>query len=224
MTTAPFPALLAVPTLSTAPLYPGGFCPPPGLPDAAPRLLAGDPEGAAALYRAQLKEEPHRAAVGLAAAEGIMGDPAGALARLRSAAPPPTDLDRAVAEVNRSAAHLASGRFELAERAAADALRAGRRAKDDAATALAALATALAHLARGRRGEARARLGDAVRAFARTGDVLRQVQCHHLLGEIAYEAEDPIRAGAHYRDALALARPARMAPAIELLTLRFEHR
>jgi hypothetical protein len=50
------------------------------------------------------------------------------------------------------------------------------------------------------------------------------VQCHYLLGEIAYLGEDPIRAGAHYRDALAIARAAEAQEWIELLTLRFEHR
>jgi len=82
----------------------------------------------------------------------------------------------------------------------------------------------LAQLARGRRNEARARLGDAARLFARFGETLRRIQCHYLLGEVAWMGEDPIRAGSHYRDALAVARPAGEQAWIELLTLRFEHR
>lgn len=224
MTTDPFPALLAVPALSMAPLYPGGFVPPPGLPEGASRLLSGDPAGAAAAYRARMAEEPHRAAVGLAAAEGIGGAYAACLARLDGAPPSPGDVDEAILLANRSAALLGLGRLGEAEEAAARALRIARRTRDEADAAIGFLALALAHLARGRRGEARARLGEAVRGFGKGGDVLRQVQCHHLLGEIAYDAEDPIRAGAHYRDALALARPAAMDAAVEVLTLRFEHR
>ena len=44
------------------------------------------------------------------------------------------------------------------------------------------------------------------------------------LGEIAYDGEDPIRAGAHYRDGLGLARTAGAVGTVELLTMRFEHR
>jgi hypothetical protein len=86
------------------------------------------------------------------------------------------------------------------------------------------MATGLVDLARGSRNEARQRLGDALRTFGRAGDVLRQVQCCHVLGEIAYDGEDAIRAGALYRDGLALARPAGAQQAIDRLTLLFEHR
>jgi tetratricopeptide (TPR) repeat protein len=220
----PIPALLPLPTLAIAPLYPAGFFPPAGLPEAAALLLGGDAAGAAGAYRAGMGDEPHRGAVGVAVAEGVMGRYEAALAGFEGAAPAPGDLDLAIAQANRSAALLGLGRLGLAERAAADALRAGRRTRDGAVTAVGGLASALAHLARGRRADARARLGEAVRGFAQAGDVLRQVQCHHLLGEIAYDAEDPIRAGSHYRDALALARPAAMDGAVRLLTLRFEHR
>jgi hypothetical protein len=80
------------------------------------------------------------------------------------------------------------------------------------------------HRARGERSLARTRLVESARAFARAEDRLRAVQCHYLLGEIAYETEDPIRAGSHYRDGLAIAREAGAAALVELLTLRFEHR
>ena len=63
-----------------------------------------------------------------------------------------------------------------------------------------------------------------MRAFTRSGDRLRSVQCHFMLGEIAYEAEDPIRAGSHYRDGLSVAREAGATALVELLSLRFEHR
>jgi hypothetical protein len=79
-------------------------------------------------------------------------------------------------------------------------------------------------IARGRRNVARVALGEAVRGFARGGEVMREIQCHYLLGEVAWLAEDPIRAGAHYRDGLGLARAAADEEWIELLTLRFEHR
>jgi tetratricopeptide (TPR) repeat protein len=217
-------ALLEVAALSTPPLYPGGFVPPPGLDRAADLLLSGDAAAAAAAYRDAADASPFGAAVGEAAALGVRGGYEEALARLDAAGEPPGDADESVALANRSAALLGLCRLDDAERAAARALRVGRRTRDDAVAAVGALALALAHLARGRRAEARARLGEAVRGFAKGGDVLRQVQCHHLLGEIAYDAEDPIRAGSHYRDALALARPARMGAAVELLTLRFEHR
>ncbi|HKP74719.1 MAG TPA: hypothetical protein VJT67_04215, partial [Longimicrobiaceae bacterium] len=104
------------------------------------------------------------------------------------------------------------------------ALRLARREKQDGWVALATFGSALVALARGRRAGARTRLGEAVRLFARSGDAMRQVQCHYLLGEIAYLGEDPIRAGAHYRDGLAVARAAGAQVWIELLTLRFEHR
>jgi tetratricopeptide (TPR) repeat protein len=218
----PREALLPVPGLSIHPLHPAGWFPPPERPEAAV-LSEGDaaPAGDTA---AAARPDPFGAAVAPVAARGIAGDPAGALEALGRAGDAPDDASRAVSEANRSAAFLALGELERAERAAAGAVRAGRRARSDAAEAAGQLAAALARLARGGRGEARARLGEAVRGFARSGDRLRQVQCHHLLGEIAWEAEDPIRAGAHYRNALALAREGGMDAAVEVLTLRFEHR
>ena len=224
MTIDAAPALLPVPSLAIAPLYPGGFFPPAGLPAAAALLLTGDLDGAEAAYRERLEDEPHRAAIGLAAVVGVLGDHIRARAHIEDAGVGPSDLDQAVADANRSAAHLGDGRLDRAERAAAAALRAGRRTRDEGVAAIGGLASALAHLARGRRADARTRLGEAVRGFARSGEVLRQVQCHHLLGEIAYDGEDPIRAGAHYRDALKLARQAGATAAVELLMLRFEHR
>jgi tetratricopeptide (TPR) repeat protein len=131
---------------------------------------------------------------------------------------------RLLVVLNRAQVLLERGEVRAAATTAADALRAARREKHDYGAALAGLGVALTHLARGRRNEARARLGEAVRTFARYGDALRQVQCHYLLGEVAYAGEDPIRAGSHYRDALAVARPADAQAWIELLTLRFEHR
>lgn len=126
--------------------------------------------------------------------------------------------------LNRAQLLLETGDLSRAHEEAKTALRGARREKRERWIALASLCAALVHLARGRRADARARLGDAVRLFARTGDALRQVQCHYLLGEIAYLGDDPIRAGAHYRDGLALARPAGEQEWVELLTLRFEHR
>jgi hypothetical protein len=126
--------------------------------------------------------------------------------------------------MNRAQALLEAGELALADDEAAAALRLARREKQDRWVALASLCAALVALARGRRADARTRLGEAARRFARAGDALRQVQCHYLLGEIAYLGEDPIRAGAHYRDALAIARAAEAQEWIELLTLRFEHR
>jgi tetratricopeptide (TPR) repeat protein len=126
--------------------------------------------------------------------------------------------------LNRAQLLLETGDLARAADEAAAALRVARREKRERWVALASLGAALVHIARGRRAAARSRLGEAVRLFARTGDALRQVQCHYLLGEIAYLGDDPIRAGAHYRDALALARPAGKQEWVELLTLRFEHR
>ncbi|HYH82455.1 MAG TPA: hypothetical protein VEX86_21870 [Longimicrobium sp.] len=157
--------------------------------------LAGDADGALA---------------GLAAAEAAMGED--------------DAFGRLLLVLNRAQVMLERGDVRAAFDTAADGLRMARRAKEDYWAALAGLGAALTHLARGRRNEARARLGEAVRTFARHGDALRQVQCHYLLGEVAYSGEDPIRAGSHYRDALAVARPARAQAWIELLTLRFEHR
>jgi len=126
--------------------------------------------------------------------------------------------------LNRAQVLLESGDLAAADDEAAAALRLARRERQDRWAALAGLSAALVHLARGRRGEARRGLGEAVRLFARDGDALRQLQCHYLLGEIAYLAEDPIRAGSHYRDALGIARSVHEQAWIELLTLRFEHR
>jgi tetratricopeptide (TPR) repeat protein len=134
------------------------------------------------------------------------------------------DHGRVLAGASRAWALVGRAQLRDAWNAAADALRRARRIKDDHATSVGLMATALVDHARGSRGEARQRLGEAVRGFARAGDVLRQVQCHHLLGEIAYEGEDPIRAGALYREALSLARPAGAQEAIDRLTLLFEHR
>ena len=199
---------------------------------AGTELLAGEIAEAERLYR-MLAEggapavHRFRAALGLAVAAGARGEYAAALEGIAAAEGDGgalDDADLAVLQANRAGALVGVGRLGKAEDAAADALRAGRRMKDEQATAAGHLALALAHLARGRRGDARTRLADAVRGFARTQDVLRQVQCHHLLGEIAYDGEDPIRAGSHYRDALGLARLAGSLKAVELLTLRFEHR
>lgn len=126
--------------------------------------------------------------------------------------------------LNRAQLLRETGDLARADDEAATALRVARREKRERWIALASLCAAFVHLARGRRAAARSRLGEAVRLFARTGDALRQVQCHYLLGEIAYLGDDPIRAGAHYRDALGLARPAGEQEWVELLTLRFEHR
>ncbi|HEX8903537.1 MAG TPA: hypothetical protein VF771_01705 [Longimicrobiaceae bacterium] len=167
-------------------------------------------EGIQRAVEAGLAGEPGRALEDLAAAEAALdsGDHFGRLLVL----------------VNRSQALLDAGDLDGAAREAAAALRLARREKQEYWIALASLAAALAFLARGRRNEARTRLGDAVRSFARAGDALRQIQCHYLLGEVAWIGEDPIRAGSHYRDALAIARAAGAQEWIELLTLRFEHR
>ncbi|HEX6041383.1 hypothetical protein [Longimicrobium sp.] len=196
---------------------------------AATELLAGEVDAAERVYRLMegAAEVPRlRAALGLAVCTGVRGDWAGALEAMDAAAAgtTPDDADLALLLANRAAAFLALGKLRRAEDEAAEALRAGRRRKDETLTAVGGFALALAHLARGRRGDARTRLSEAVRGFHRVGDVLRQVQAHHLLGEIAYDGEDPIRAGSHYRDALGLARLAGAVDAVELLMLRFEHR
>ncbi|MBW3570261.1 MAG: hypothetical protein KY467_04070 [Gemmatimonadetes bacterium] len=199
---------------------------------AAVALLSGNLDEADALYRRVLEGDAapparFRAMLGRAVVAGVRGDHPAAYDGMRAAedaGPVGDDRDRTLLLANRSAALLALGRLHEAERAGAEALRAGRRMKDDYLTAIGGFAAGMAHLARGRRNDARTRLADCVRAFTRTGDVLRQVQCHHLLGEIAYDGEDPIRAGSHYRDGLALARSAGSAGTVELLTLRFEHR
>ena len=131
---------------------------------------------------------------------------------------------RVILGVNRAQALLLADDPVGAEREAAAALRLARREKNDGWAALASFGIALVFLARGRLADARARLGEASRGFARAGDRLRQVQCHYVLGEIAYFGEDPIRAGSHYRDGLSLAREDALQEWIELLTSRFEHR
>lgn len=196
---------------------------------AATELLAGEVDAAERVYRVMDDGAPAarlRAALGRAVCTGVRGDFAGALEAVDAAAAhaAPDDADLALVRANRAAALVGLGRLRRAEDEAAESLRAGRRLKDDPLTSVGNFALAMAHLARGRRAEARTRLADAVRGFHRAGDVLRQVQCHHLLGEIAYDGEDPIRAGAHYRDGLGLARLAGAVDAVELLTLRFEHR
>lgn len=196
---------------------------------AATELLAGEVDGAERIYRVMDDGPPAprlRSALGLAVCAGVRGDFAGALDGIDAAmdGAAPDDADLALVLANRAAALVGLGRLRKAEDEAAEALRTGRRLKDDALTAVGGFALAMAHLARGRRADARTRLADAVRGFARAGDVLRQVQSHHLLGEIAWDGEDPIRAGSHYRDALGLARLAGAVHSVELLTLRFEHR
>jgi tetratricopeptide (TPR) repeat protein len=199
---------------------------------AACALLAGRVDEAEALYRRILDGDAgpsprFRAMLGLAVVVGVRGDFEAAqegIGGLKDAEATLDDADLTLLLANRSAALLGLGRLGKAEHAGAEALRAGRRLKDEHLAAVGGFAAALAHLARGRRNDARTRLAESVRAFARAGDVLRQVQCHHLLGEIAYDGEDPIRAGGHYRDGLGLARSAGAAGTVELLTLRFEHR
>ncbi|HEX6368467.1 MAG TPA: hypothetical protein VF006_06035 [Longimicrobium sp.] len=199
---------------------------------AAAALLSGRLDEAEALYRRMREGDAgpgprFRAALGLAVLKGLRGDYEAALAEIAAAekaGPIVDDADLTLLLANRSAVLLGLGRLAKAEHAGAEALRAGRRMKDDHLAAVGGFAAALAHLARGRRNDARTRLAESVRAFTRAGDVLRQVQCHHLLGEIAYDGEDPIRAGSHYRDGLGLARSAGAVGTVELLTLRFEHR
>ncbi|HEX8245753.1 MAG TPA: hypothetical protein VF541_19730 [Longimicrobium sp.] len=168
-----------------------------------------------------------RARIDEAVAAGLAGEHGRALEHL-AAAEQALDagnhLGRLLVLANRAQALLDAGDLDAAAREAGAALRLARREKQEHWTALASLGVALAQLARGRRNEARARLGDAVRLFARADDGPRQVQCHYLLGEVAWIGEDPIRAGSHYRDALAIARPAGAQEWIDLLTLRFEHR
>lgn len=169
-----------------------------------------------------------RTRINLSVLAGLGGDADAALARLDEAEDALEDGDsweRLLVGANRAAALALRGEHDRAERAAADALRLARRVKaGDEWIAIGQMAAAVAALGRARRADARARLGDAVRAFARVGDALRQVQCHYLLGEIAYGGEDPIRAGTHYRDGLSVARGVDAHDAVELLTLRFEHR
>lgn len=189
--------------------------PPRGYVPAAPPLAEMPRDGSPA------------ARINQAVVAGLAGETESALEHL-AAAERALDggdhLGRLLVLANRAQALLDAGDLDAAAREAAAALRLARREKQDYWVALASQGVALAQLARGRRNEARARLGDATRLFARAGDGPRQVQCHYLLGEVAWMGEDPIRAGTHYRDALAIARPAEAQEWIELLTLRFEHR
>lgn len=157
---------------------------------------------------------------------GLAGDGAAALAAFdRAEARAPKQLATMVLMgINRAQAQLAADDALAAEAEAVRALKAARREKKAAQEALAGLALALVFLARGRRADARSRVTESVRGFAKHGDVVRQIQCHYVLGEIAYIAEDPIRAGSHYRDGLAIARDHGRQEWIELLTSRFEHR
>jgi len=196
---------------------------------AATELLAGEVDAAERFYRLMEGGSSAlrlRAELGLAVCAAVRGDIADALQAIDAIHQGSAldDVDLALVLANRAAALIGAGRLRHAEDAAAEALRAGRRLKDEPLTSAGGFALALAHLARGRRGDARTRLMEAARGFHRAGDVLRQVQCHHLLGEVAYGGDDPIRAGAHLRDALGLARLAGAVDAVELLTLRFEHR
>lgn len=204
-----------------------GLLSPPGddppLLETMPGTASGESEPGAPAGGPDRGRRRLNAAIGLA----LDGDSDAALAELAAAEAAMGGEDafgRLLVVLNRAQVLLERGEVRAAATAAADALRAARREKHDYAAALAGLGVALTHLARGRRNEARARLGEAVRTFARYGDALRQLQCHYLLGEVAYAGEDPIRAGSHYRDALAVARPAGAQEWIELLTLRFEHR
>ena len=158
---------------------------------------------------------------------GLSGDGAEALRRFGAAESllgANDGFGRLLLGINRAQALLAVDDAAGAEDAAVRALKLARREKKEHWTALASLGVALVFLARGKRADARARLTDAIRGFTRHGDRLRLIQCHYVLGEIAYIAEDPIRAGAHYRDGLSVAREAAEQEWIELLTSRFEHR
>ncbi|HEU4455001.1 MAG TPA: hypothetical protein VFR81_18200 [Longimicrobium sp.] len=158
---------------------------------------------------------------------GLALDGAEALRRFDAAEallPPDALYCRLLLGINRAQALLAADDAAGAEEEAMRALKLGRREKKEHWSALASLGLALVFLARGKRADARGRLTEAVRGFTRHGDRLRQIECHFILGEIAYMAEDPIRAGAHYRDGLGVAREAGEQEWIELLTSRFEHR
>jgi hypothetical protein len=193
-------------------------------------FLAGDLAAAEAGWMAAADADAGAGAaaarLGLALVAALRGQPAESADRLADVerAHGPDDPLHVLARLNRASALAAAGLSAVGEAAAAEALRAARRIKSPALEAAAAFASALAVLARGRRNTARSRLGEALRGFTRLGDRLRMIQCHHLLGEIAYEAEDPIKAGSHYRDGLGLARAANATAAVELLMLRFEHR
>jgi tetratricopeptide (TPR) repeat protein len=198
---------------------------------AAARIHAGMLDDAGTTARNALAGDPAehaRAEVNLGIVAALRGDTDEALARFAAAeAAAHADGDEwtlLLVQANRAVAQVARNELAAAQKSAEDALRTGRRARDDHRAALGSVALACAHHARGVRNEARTRLAEAVRAFTRSGDRLRMVQCHFMLGEIAYEAEDPIRAGSHYRDGLAVAREAGATALVELLSLRFEHR
>lgn len=196
---------------------------------AAARIHAGMLDDAATAARQALDADPVHAAVNLGVVAALRGEADEALARFAEAdaalsAGPADEWTRLLVQANRALALVARNDLRAAQTSAEAALRTGRRAKDDHFAALGGMALACVHHARGVRNEARTRLGESVRAFARAGDRLRSVQCHFMLGEIAYEAEDPIRAGSHYRDGLAVAREAGATALVELLSLRFEHR
>jgi hypothetical protein len=192
-----------------------------------PRGYVAPDEVAPASDASRAPWEPACALVSRAMERALAGQPSEALALLDEAGSAAAGADasvRLMVRLNRAQALLETGDLAAADWEAAGALRLARSERRDRWAALAGVGAAFVHLARGRRNEARARLGEAVRLFARGGDALRQVQCHYLLGEIAYLGEDPIRAGSHYRDALGIARTAREQAWIDLLTLRFEHR
>jgi tetratricopeptide (TPR) repeat protein len=199
---------------------------------AAARIHAGMLDDAETAARRALETggaEGPRAEVNLGVIAALRGDADEALARFAAAeaalhAGEADEWSLLLVQANRAVALVARSELEAAQGSAEAALKTGRRSRDDHRAALGGVALALAHHARGVRNEARTRLADAVRAFTRAGDRLRTVQCHYMLGEIAYEAEDPIRAGSHYRDGLAVAREAGAAELVELLSLRFEHR
>jgi hypothetical protein len=196
-------------------------------------ILRGDAADVAALRNLAASEDAPpvqrgRAEINLGVVAGLAGDADEALAAFARAEAPLAHAgdEHRLVLLGANRAYALTGALDLpaAWRAAADALRRARRVKDEHGTGVGLTATGLVDLARGTRNEARQRLGDALRTFGRAGDVLRQVQCCHVLGEIAYDGEDPIRAGALYRDGLALARPAGAQQAIDRLTLLFEHR
>lgn len=196
------------------------------------RILAGDlgrAEEACGLSPRDGEAPGQRARtlVNYAVLEGLGGRAESALESLDDAAKllaADDEHGRLLVNANRARALVALERLGPAEHAASEALRGARRAKKgEHWIAVGQMVSALVSLARGARNDARSRLGDAARGFGRSGDRLREIQCHYLLGELAYLGEDPIRAGSHYRDGLALAREAGAWDAIDLLTLRFEH-
>jgi ATP/maltotriose-dependent transcriptional regulator MalT len=199
---------------------------------AAVRLSQGTIDGVEALCDragglAAGGPEHGRAVINLSVAAALTGRLSDAAELLHRAAEIIAEDDRwgrQLIRLNAAAVQLAAGNLAVAAELAAEALRAGRREKEDQWSALASLVAASVFRARGARNAARSRLVEASRVFVRGGDSLRAIQSHYLLGEIAYEAEDPIRAGSHYRDGLSIARRVGAPEAIELLTLRFEHR